>query len=58
MPLIRKTRISGRSIVIALPSQLAEAYNIKGGDNLEIIPIGDGELKLRKENSNQKGDLL
>ena len=48
MPLIRKTRASGSSIVVAIPSQLVEAYDIGSGDNLEIIPLGHGEFKIRK----------
>ena len=43
MPLIRKTRVSGRNIVLAIPSQLVE-----DGDELEIIPLGHGEFKIRK----------
>ena len=39
MPLIRKTRSSGSSIVIAIPSQIVEAYDISGGDEFEIIPL-------------------
>lgn len=48
MPLIRKTRTSGSSIVLAIPSQLVEAYDIGDGDELEIIPLGHGEFKVRK----------
>lgn len=48
MPLIRKTRTSGSSIVLAIPSQLVEAYDIDTGDELEIIPLGHGEFKVRK----------
>ena len=48
MPLIRKTRVSGRSIVLAIPSQLVEAYDIVNGDELEIIPLRPGEFKVRK----------
>ena len=48
MPLIRKTRASGSSIVVAIPSQLVEAYDIGSGDDLEIIPLGHGEFKIRK----------
>jgi antitoxin component of MazEF toxin-antitoxin module len=48
MPLIRKTRQSGKSIVVAIPSQLVEAYDITNGDDIEIIPLGHGELKIRK----------
>jgi len=48
MPLTRRTRLSGSSIVITLPSQLVEAYGICEGDELEIIPLGFGEFKIRK----------
>ena len=48
MPLIRKTWVSGRNIVLAIPSQLVEAYDIFDGDELEIIPLGHGEFKIRK----------
>ena len=48
MPLTRKTRISGSSIVVTIPSQLVEAYNINSGDLVEIIPLNDGEIIIRK----------
>jgi bifunctional DNA-binding transcriptional regulator/antitoxin component of YhaV-PrlF toxin-antitoxin module len=48
MPLIRKTRVSGSSIVITIPSQLVEAYNISCGDIIEIIPLRNNEIKIRK----------
>jgi len=48
MPLIRKTRLSGSSIVITIPSQLVEACDIGSGDEIEIIPLGHGEIKIRK----------
>jgi len=51
MPLIRKTRNSGSSLVLAIPSQLVEAYDITSGDTLEIIPLGKGEFKVRKTRS-------
>ena len=47
MPLIRKTRLSGSSIVVTIPSQLAEDYGITSGDVIEIIPLKDGEIKIR-----------
>ena len=50
MPLTRKTRHSGSSIVIVIPSQLVEAYNINRGDNIEIIPLENGEIKIKKIN--------
>jgi len=52
MPLTRKTRLSGRSIVVAIPSQLVEAYDINIGENVEIIPLKNGEIKIRKTNHN------
>ncbi|MGF3585505.1 MAG: AbrB/MazE/SpoVT family DNA-binding domain-containing protein [Thermoplasmatota archaeon] len=48
MPLTRKTRLSGSSIVVTIPSQLVEAYNIYSGDLVEIIPLRDGEIKIKK----------
>jgi bifunctional DNA-binding transcriptional regulator/antitoxin component of YhaV-PrlF toxin-antitoxin module len=48
MPLTRKARIVGSSLVITIPSQLAKVYDINDGDNLEIIPTKIGELKIRK----------
>jgi antitoxin component of MazEF toxin-antitoxin module len=55
MPLIRKTRTSGSSIVLAIPSQLVEAYDIDRGDELEIIPLGHGEFKVRKARETNGG---
>jgi antitoxin component of MazEF toxin-antitoxin module len=48
MPLIRKARMVGSSLVMTIPSQLAKAHDIKEGDDLEIIPIGIAEFKIRK----------
>ena len=48
MPLTRKARIVGSSLVLTIPSQLAKAHDIQDGDEIEIIPIGIGELKIRK----------
>jgi antitoxin component of MazEF toxin-antitoxin module len=48
MPLTRKTRVSGSSIVVTIPSQLVEAFNINGGDLVEIIPLKNGEIKIKK----------
>ncbi len=52
MPLTRKTRFSGSSIVITIPSQIVEAYNINSGDLIEIKPIKNGEIRIRKINNN------
>ena len=48
MPLTRKTRVSGSSIVVTIPSQFVEAFGINSGDFVEIIPIKDGEIEIRK----------
>ena len=53
MPLTRKTRLSGSSIVVTIPSQLVEAYDINSGDEVEIIPLKNGEIKIRKSNGQQ-----
>ncbi len=48
MPLTRKARIVGSSLVLTIPSQLAKAHDIKDGDEIEIIPTGLSEFKIRK----------
>jgi len=48
MPLTRKARVVGSSLVITIPSQLAKAHDINDGDELEIIPLGMGGFKIRK----------
>ena len=54
MPLTRKTRMSGSSIVITIPSQLVEAYDINIGDLVEITPIKNGEIRIKKMNIQRK----
>ena len=48
MPLTRKARVVGSSLVLTIPSQLAKAHDINDGDDIEIIPTGIGEFKIRK----------
>jgi antitoxin component of MazEF toxin-antitoxin module len=48
MPLIRKTRVSGSSIVVTIPSQLVEAFDINSGDTVQIIPLKNGEIRIKK----------
>lgn len=48
MTLTRKARVVGSSLVLTIPSQLAEAHDINDGDDIEIIPLGIGEFKIRK----------
>ena len=48
MTLIRKTRASGSSVVVTIPSQLVEAYEINSGDTIEIMPLKNGEISIKK----------
>ncbi len=48
MPLTRKARLVGSSLVITIPSQLAKAHDISDGDELEIIPAGIAEFRIKK----------
>jgi bifunctional DNA-binding transcriptional regulator/antitoxin component of YhaV-PrlF toxin-antitoxin module len=48
MPLTRKARIVGSSLVVTIPSQLAKAHDINDGDEIEIIPTVKGEFTIRK----------
>jgi len=50
MTLTRKTRVSGTSIVVTIPSQIVEAFDINCGDEIEIIPIKKGEIIIKKYN--------
>ena len=52
MPLTRKTRVSGSSIVVTIPSQLVEAFDINSGDTVEIVPLRDGEIIIKKVGDN------
>jgi len=47
---MKKTRASGSSIVVTIPSQLVEAYGISSGDTIEITPLKNGEIKIKKIN--------
>ncbi len=38
----------GRNIVVAIPSQLVEAYDLHNGDALEIIPLGPESFMIQK----------
>lgn len=59
MALIRKMRLSGNSIVITIPSQLLEAYDIKTGDMVEITPLTDSEIKLKRvKQQHQSGGTM
>lgn len=44
----RKLRNINGSLIITLPKQLCDLYNMKAGDSMKIEPIGNGELRLKK----------
>ena len=48
MALSRKVRKVGSSLVITIPSQLAEVYDIFEGNELDIFPVERGKLTLQK----------
>jgi antitoxin component of MazEF toxin-antitoxin module len=48
MTLTRKTRASGSSVVVNIPSQLVEAYDIHTGDLVEITPLKNDEFIIKK----------
>jgi hypothetical protein len=47
MSLIQKTMIPGRSIII-LPSKIVDVDDIKNCDLLEIIPLQQREILMKK----------
>jgi hypothetical protein len=48
MPLIRKTRISTRSIIIiTLPHQIVDAYDITSSDFFKVVPLQQGEILMK-----------
>jgi len=56
MPLTRKIHNSGKSIVVTIPSQLVEAFDISTGDLVEIIPIKNGEIRIKKLDNHQTSE--
>jgi len=44
----RKARIVGESLVVTIPSDIVRSMDIKNGDEMEIIPDGFGELRIKK----------
>jgi len=44
----RKVRRVGESLVVTIPARLVHSLDIKNGDEMEIIPNGFGELKIKK----------
>ena len=48
MALTRKTQSAGSSMVVTISSQIAAAFDINTGDRIEIIPLSNGEIKIKK----------
>jgi len=48
MSLVRKVRRVGSSLVVTIPSQIADFYHISAGTKLEVSPMGDGKIMLKK----------
>ncbi len=48
MGLKRKIRKAGHSVVVTLPSQLAELANLREGDFVEFEYLGRGALRIEK----------
>lgn len=48
MPLVRKIRSNKGNMVVAIPSQFVEAFNINKGDMIEIMPLKNGEIRIKK----------
>ncbi len=49
MGLQRKIRRAGHSVVVTLPSQLAELAGIEVGDTVEFDYLGKGVLRIHKK---------
>lgn len=54
MPLIRKTRISTRSIIITLPHQIVDAYDITNSNFFEVVPLQQGEILMKNVEEEQR----
>jgi len=50
MVLTMKNRTSGSNLAVTIPSQLVEAFDIQTGDEVEIIPLSNGKIKIKKYN--------
>lgn len=48
MPTIKKLRNIGGTLVITIPKQVCDMYDLKANDKMEISPIGYGEFKIKK----------
>ncbi len=47
MPLTRKLRRIGGSLLVATPKDLADLYDAREGDQADIEPLGDRTFRIR-----------
>ncbi len=48
MKMKSKTLESGGSIVFEIPKEITKIHNFSIGENVQIIPLKDGEIKIKK----------
>ena len=48
MAVTRTVRQVGGSLIITIPADIANLHDITKGDELEFLPMGMGEIRLRK----------
>lgn len=48
MAVTRTVRQVGGSVTITIPADIANLHDIKKGDKLEFLPMGMGEIRLRR----------
>ena len=46
----RKVLMSGKSLVVGIPSELADHLHLKQGERVKVFPIADEGLMIRKIN--------
>ncbi len=54
MPLIRKTRISTRSIIITLPHHIMDTYDITNSNFFEVVPLQQGGILMKNVEEEQR----
>lgn len=55
MGIKRKVRMTGKSLAVTIPSQIAQLHDINEGDFLEFTPIGSGEFRIKKIRNSSSG---
>ncbi len=47
MPLTRKLRKIGGSVLVAIPKDLVDLYEVEDGDRAEFEPLGERTFRIR-----------